>query len=375
MISAAAFAGAAYAGEVVAEQPQPTAESHTCDALKSLGKLYKDDFNPFIQEVKFFGRGQFQYGYVDGSEESEGYSEWRRVRLGAQVKFAKFFDVMLRANLENGGRNDHNFEFGGYDEAKVGVNLGKAFGIDSFDKVYLSYGRDKIEIGEDVHTSSKKIKTVERTALTGKIRPDNSTGFALSLEKGDWKGAVGVFSADEGDDEVLFDDFSSEKFFYATSTFGLTGGDLIVDLIINPDADEVDSDYRNNWATSVAYRTEVFDWDLALNAVLGDEEEDGLFYGLVVQPSKYIIEDKLEIVGRYYFQASDNESGIKPNSRVSSKALGGSGDMHHSVYAGLNYYLCGHNAKLVTGIEYEALDTPDGGNNATTLWGAFRFYF
>ena len=32
-------------------------------------------------------------------------------------------------------------------------------------------------------------------------------------------------------------------------------------------------------------------------------------------------------------------------------------DSYHSIYAGLNYYLCGNNSKVQVGAEYETLDT------------------
>ena len=391
MIGAAALTGSAIAGDVAATAPVAAAgyESSTCDALKSLGKVYKNDDNPFIQEVKIFGRAQVQYGYVSGSEGSKGYSEWRRLRAGTSVKFAKFFDAKVRANLEDGGANDHQIKFGGYDESYLGFRADKAFDINYFDKVHVTYGRHKIAIGEDVHTSSKKIKTVERSALTGKIRPDNNVGGRVVLEKGDWEGAFGVFSANEGDTRKITGDFEGGALVYLSSTSPLNGGEMILDLIINADSDAAAADYSNKWAASAAYRNDYWNWDWAFNAVLGDADSDnsergGLFGGLVVQPSKFIWEDKLEFVGRYYFQASSGDEGIRVNSRYSRKKdddgdvlIGndGRGDMHHSIYGGLNYYLCGHNAKVMTGVELENLNTPDGGNNAATLWAAFRMYF
>ena len=51
------------------------------------------------------------------------------------------------------------------------------------------------------------------------------------------------------------------------------------------------------------------------------------------------------------------------------------GDSYHSIYAGLNYYLCGNNSKVQVGAEYETLDTTDGDANNTTLWAAYRMYF
>ena len=53
----------------------------------------------------------------------------------------------------------------------------------------------------------------------------------------------------------------------------------------------------------------------------------------------------------------------------------GRGDSHHSFYGGLNYYLCGHNAKIQGGIEYQTMDTPDGDFDTLTYVLAFRTFF
>jgi len=49
---------------------------------------------------------------------------------------------------------------------------------------------------------------------------------------------------------------------------------------------------------------------------------------------------------------------------------GGRGDEHHSLYAGLNYYLCGHNAKIMGGVEYQTMETSTGtrGKFDTLTW-------
>lgn len=381
IIAAAALTSAASAGEQPVAQVEAPASS-ACDTLKSIGKLYSDDSNPYIQEVKVFGRAQWQYGYVDGDQASEGYNEFRRLRAGAEVKFLNYFSAMARANLATGGADNHRFGFDSYDEIQASFNFGKAFGIDTFDKAALTYGLDKINFGEDVHTSSKKIKTVERSAITGKGRGDNRTGVIIDLEKGDWSGSFGVYNADEQDHRDALADLGDDQLFYASSTFGLETGELILDFIYNSDAGEAGNDYGNKWASSVAYRTEVATWDLALNAIVGEDADNETFYGFVVQPSKFLIEDKLEVVGRYYFQGSESDNGIKPNSRYSRQKVRGtaplsvtSGDKHHSVYAGLNYYLCGDNAKIMTGVEYETIEDANNNADATTLWGAVRFYF
>ena len=83
---------------------------------------------------------------------------------------------------------------------------------------------------------------------------------------------------------------------------------------------------------------------------------------------------------RYSYQGSDEAQGIATNSRYlrrnhGADVGGGRGDEHHSLYAGLNYYACGHNAKIMSGVEWETLQTMSGDVDALTLWLAFRTYF
>ena len=52
------------------------------------------------------------------------------------------------------------------------------------------------------------------------------------------------------------------------------------------------------------------------------------------------------------------------------------GSENHTLYAGLNYYLCGNSSKVQVGVEYETMDQEDGDDaDATTLWAAYRMYF
>jgi hypothetical protein len=53
----------------------------------------------------------------------------------------------------------------------------------------------------------------------------------------------------------------------------------------------------------------------------------------------------------------------------------GRGDELHTLYTGLNYHICGDNAKIMAGVEYSTLDTPAGDVNALTYLVAFRTFF
>ncbi len=335
----ASLSGIALASPLVSEnldisQVKASSEFQPYDFLKDIGSLYDNNENSSINEVEVFGRVQYQYAYVDGSNESDNYDEFRRVRIGAKIGFAKYFNVKVRANMEQGDVDDHSFGFDGYDRAALSFKAGEALGIDSLDSLTLHYGRQKISIGAEGHLSSKKIKTVERSALSRNARPSNAI---------------------EG---------------------------MTIDLIVNPDA-ETSIDYNNAWVASIAYKADLLNWEWSFNAISGEtedvsDERSGLFYGAMIQASKFIIDDKLEVAGRYYFQASDNSEGIRINrrySRISAIGSNGRGDLHQSIYAGLNYYLCADRAKIMTGMEYEKLEFADQDSNATTLWASAGFYF
>jgi len=269
---------------------------------------------------------------------------------------------MGRANFINDSTRsggDRDFGFQDWDELKATYSQKNVLG---FDKVEASYGRHKVGVGYEARLSSKKIKTVERTGLSNKIFSNRYTGLLLSAEKGNWNGTIGYLSLADSDS---IGSISQGSAIYALSEFELSNGDdLSFDLFYNLDADgsgedEVGVGYE--WAATAADRTD-------------------LFWGVIIEPSTYLIKDKLEFVTRYAYQGSREDEGIRINSRYTranngGDVNGGRGDSHHSIYAGLNYYLCNHHAKVLLGAEYEMLDTPTGDVDATTLWAAYRMYF
>ncbi len=83
-------------------------------------------------------------------------------------------------------------------------------------------------------------------------------------------------------------------------------------------------------------------------------------------PMYWLQEDRLKLVLRYQYEGSDNPKGIRLNSRYARLAEArdssvdvnsGRGDDHHSLYAGLNYYFCGENLKLISGIQHDDLSS------------------
>ena len=168
------------------------------------------------------------------------------------------------------------------------------------------------------------------------------------------------------------DNFSGYDY---TMTTGIGWGHKFMDTESERFITEVGVGYK--WAASVSYETQIANWNLMVNAIYGDngdstyagrKSRSGNFYGLVVMPSTFIIEDKLEFVARYAYQGASEDEGIRTNSRyvrrdhgpvVNANIGGGRGDEHHSIYAGLNYYFCGHGMKVQAGVEHEFRNTGD----------------
>ena len=392
---AVALSGSAFAGEVITPTPEVTNNGSWCDGFKNVGKFYSDDSSPYIQSLKFFGRFQAQYAYIDGDDVNgdsfnEGIDEVRRLRFGAELKFLNGFKLKGNVNLVDDDANSQGgreFAYQNFDQLKLSYTKKDILG---FDKLGLTYGRHKVAVGAEAHTSSKKIKTVERSALSNRIFDDRWTGFTLDFERGNWEGTLGYFSQDEDD---ALGSLSNGSAIYLSSSHDISSGNILFDFFHNLDGGEEDERYElasYEWAASLAYTTKVGNWDLLVNVAFGDNgdsdyesnpDRQGNFWGLVVMPSTYIIEDRLEFVARYAYQGSEEDEGIRTNSRyfrddaVNADINGGRGDAHHSIYLGLNYYFCGHNSKVLLGVEYDNLDSPDGDADATTLWAAYRTYF
>lgn len=404
-VLATPLTGIAADAKTIIEPAAPAQTITACDALKNLGTLYKNSENPYIQEFKLFGRYQYQVGSIAGNDvNGDGFNsnidQHRRFRLGAQMKFANYFKVKANVNLVadarlkggdlNWGTINHGAAF--YDEAKLTFDAGKAFGIGGLDSLHFTYGRQKLKMGAEGHQSSKKIKTIERSALGNTVyRSARPVGFTVDAAKGSWKGSASIFSDQISEDEwdSVIGEWSEGLAYYVSATKTFDNKDqLIFDFIYHDDSSDAIIDWIGyDWATSVAYSGNIDRWGYIANVIVGDHgdvvgkpDRGGLFYGIIGTGTYEIIEGTLEAVGQYQWQGSDESEGVRTNSRLFRVDNGGDvnsgrGDSHHSLYGGLNWYLCGDNAKVMVGVEYQNLDTPDGDADATTLWAAYRMYF
>lgn len=380
-----ALTSSAFAGEVA---PAPTDDTASaCDLWKSIGKVYESPENPYIQEVELSGRVHWQYGYtegesVEGQDFDEQYTELRRLRAGVEVHFLNKFELEASVNLEQGGPDNHRFGMEDFDQVTLTYVAGDVLGLEN---VELTYGRQRFVLGAESHISSRKIKTVERSNIgnffTSGKRP---TGLSISAEKEEFEFTAAVYSTE--DDSDFIGGWNDDQSYY----FGVERGGWQADFLYNDvqttagakagSVEAVGDDiFEYRWATSLGYTAEIGRWEVLLNGIYGEQLNNEEVYGVVVMPSTFLIEDKLEFVARYQYAGSEGDN-LELTKRYAGEAgnpeKGEDGSENHTVYTGLNYYLCDDRAKVMAGVEYETLERENREKaNAVTFWTALRIYF
>ena len=396
----AALAGTEKGGAKVPVAPEEPRD--WCDAFKIMGgpvfPNQINDKNWLIQEFEFMGRVQWQWANVDGDDVNgddfdRSITDWRRVRIGAQGRVLDYLSFKANINLVRDGRQvggNSNLGFQSFDELKITADIGRMMNIQYFDALKLTWGRHKFNVSEEVWESSKKIKTIERSAIANKAYgPQRLSGFTLDAEKDEWSYTLGLFGEFDLETVGWFDNGFS---YYLSLGYEPTERAEYIFDAAWADYDEeniLSENFGYDWIFSLSGRYDFGKWEFMWNAIYGDNggggDRGGDFYGLVLMPSYWILDDTLEAVFRYQFQGAEEDEGIRLNGRYvrRTEALGssdvnsGRGDEHHSFYLGLNWYICDHNLKLMTGIEYDDLEVPsrDSDVEAWTYFFGARTYF
>lgn len=362
-----------------------------CSLLQSKPKLYQNKKNPYIQEIGIEGRAQWQTAHIDvngiGDEDSDTFTEWRRVRLGTKVKFLNYFSAKYQVNVVSDGRpsgNDLQWGYDSIDEAYVEFDLGKALGDNYFDSISLKYGMHKYLLGQEATESSKNILTPERSAISNKVyQSGRLTGLMGYAEKNDWTFGAGIYSSSQhGASNQEFSGWQDGIVYWLHAAYKASDNlTLAADFAYN-DVDRLGGDddaLGYDWAASISAVYENGRFGTITDFIFGDNgdqtntDREGNFYGIVVMPYYWIVEDKLQAVVQLQHMASNDPEGVRFNSRYGGRnhnatVNSGRGDSHQSIYTGLNYYLCDHNAKIMAGMEYQQLDAPGPEDVESLTW-------
>ena len=377
-----------------------------------MGKLYTNPEQGLFQSFNLVGRLQYQAGLVSGESEVDDFTtgwqdELRRFYVGANFTALGFLKVAGQANVASDNGVDRELAFQHMWDLTVSADLSEFTSSGSGNRWKVGYGAREVNMSEEWNVSSKAIHTVERSAISNKIWPynrefSNPTGAYAEWSQGGLAATAGIFSTSTDD---YWADWDNGQLYYLKLRYGLPvqrethRSDLLWTMFYQDiDSGEESLGGGLEWATSLSASYGTDDWKIRLEGIYGDNgvttgagdpkalEQRGDFWGIVVLPTAWLWQDRLEAVGRYQFQGSEEPQGIRLNSRYVRRSesaeeetvipLGGRGDKHHSVYLGLNYYIWDHNMKIMSGLEYD--DIESGGLDVFSGWTSFlavRTYF
>lgn len=331
----------------------------------TLGRLVSDSSNSWLQEFWTLGRWHPQYHISDGDSGEDDGMEQRRLRLGFQARM--FQKLTVHAQAVSG--TDLDPLYNGFTELWAGWRFN--------DALVLTVGQQKHRFTHDRNVSSRYINYLERGMLTNMFALDYTPAVTLSGTVKDWSYYTGVFSNATGRNmHKAFTENNSGTSFLVSGTRDLHGA-------FGMDTTHLNIAWLRSDAKSTA--TNMNQFDTGLNTALivtkgshslvaeltaGHESNTGDAIGLNLQPSWFMTR-KLQLVGRYQLAISDSPTGLRAQRRYERPAGLDRGDHYQAAYVGANYYLAGHRAKVMAGLEYARMDQRD----VVTASVAFRMFF
>ncbi len=416
---AATHASTAIAGSPGSTAPaEPPATFSICDWLASKpGNLYSNPQNPWLQDINFNTRFHWQYAMIDGfsddavTGERNNFSyrnrgEIRRFYFGPTIKFLDAFTLKAEANMVSDDKFRGEERKLGYDsifELYLTADLKKLIEIPHLDGLTLSYGRYEQKYTEEHMTSSRDIYTAERSMLDtwllpGVPLPNNPTGVWFDAKKGTHTLSAGVFSTDHSPEFSNWDDGRGYWITYRQDLTRMTGLEMTevsANFIWN-DTDASDQQALNyDWASTLWARIGQDRWSLRGSLIHGANRSDapgqgGHFSGIDLLPTYWLVKDRLMFAMRGEYALANESQGLRLSSRYGRAAgepanenlpslAAGRGDIHYSLYAGLNYHYCGTlSNKVMLGVEWERMENSE--TNLTpyegvTWWLAYRTAF
>jgi phosphate-selective porin OprO and OprP len=377
-----------HAGEIAAA---PKTSATPCEDLWNRAIIYQNKDNPILQEFSLQGRLQLQYAagssdqgnFSSGDLQDLGTDTWedidvRRWYMG--LKATLFHDLKVNGNIV------------------VNPDWGPVYGslFDLYatwtacDQFQISAGKLEVRFTKEFEISSKEIATFERSLLNNQLAPKQITGAWINGRNvaGAWFYELGVYAADVQEE---FTEFQG-----GAITLGKIGYDLKAATSLEQASvafqwlhstdpgDAGAKPYADNFNIAAEIKQGRWGGYADILYATGRNELTGApvsdVWGFSLTPTFHVT-DKLQLVARYQFARSNAPGGLNLQTRYEATApdlITRSGDQYQAGYLGVNYYLCGHKLKLMTGVEYASMqdDSTNGGGYSGWTWtSGVRMYF
>lgn len=345
--------------------------------------LYKNDANPWVQEVNATLRIQYQAAWVDGQPGNyPGSHNWtsgyRRFRAGWNARVLHDFKLQNVWNI--GGVDNSTGTWDAtrrqwQDHTQTSTSLYEAFVQYNYrQKGYtFAFGKTNPEIYAENRVSSSSLKVPEFSIPESTVCFDSVWGFwaANDTEKDKLGYYAGIWSTTNDGNKQIWGTwescFTTLELSYGLDKVLLDKGRVYLDWVHSfADGEKTLARERDTFVGSTcedviaAYyigRQGKFELTAeALVAMQSNVQDAGNMFGLVLLPS-YRLTDRVEAVARFQYATGDRAVNVGKNRYV--KALQsqspGYADRYYAIGAGLNFYVYPQRPerlKVMTLIEY-----------------------
>jgi len=378
------------------------------EGWRDVGSLVEAPEDPFFEELRFGGQLHLQSAYLDGEAGGRefGYRrgiEWRRARLNGRARLLRGLELKAHLNMvdDDGNRGGGvEWDYQSIFSAAARLELTELWEIEGLDGLSLSCGKRKLsELSEEIETSSNRMLTVERSAWASQVAPfrggTSITGAWVDATRGLDRFGLGFFTTEVSPEFGDWDGGWLATASWRRDLAGACGWDRAT-LVVSAGWQEAgarDTLYAPwEWIVAPWLRVEEGPWGLRVSAALGENADrlparGGAFYGLVVMPSRWLIEERLRVVGRLTWSGSEGARGVVLNSRyareaglpanegIAALALG-RGDHHLACYGGLEWWPVPETWSVLAGLEWERLESREVEvYEGVTAWFTMRVMF
>jgi hypothetical protein len=384
----AALAAGAFAsdhGKAIVDDKMPLEDPWTICDIFDYSTLYESDAG-FIREVSLTGRyhGQWISASQEYDGDRDGFHQFqsRRSRIGFEIGILDNITFATEFNVTDSSGSNRNWQTGPVFN-DIDTMLIEIEG-DGWD---LWIGKDKFKITREESTSSKRIKTIERSQIVNEVVPGKPWGFNFGFATGEVEHVIGLAltGSDEDDNRdsgwgLPTTEGSNAQFLYRLETPVNDVTTFYLDYLFTDMGYDSEDDIASSYNHVLALGTTnalndrlnlttdlIFGLDRDGTGDIPDGEDT---WGLVIMPT-YAITEKLEFVAKYAYMDSGRTQ--RPQRYTDREEL----ENCHTLYAGLNYYICGDKLKLMAGYEYMTADQYDSTDDITsdTWMLAVRTYF
>ncbi|MBP82855.1 MAG: hypothetical protein CMO61_03305 [Verrucomicrobiales bacterium] len=383
----AALAAGAFASDhskTVIDDKMPLEDPWTICDLFDYSTLYESDAG-FIREISLTGRyhGQWISASQDDDGDREGFHQFqsRRSRVGFEIGILDNITFATEFNVTDSSGSSREWQTGRFFN-DIDTMLIEIEG-DGWD---LWIGKNKFKVTREESTSSKRIKTIERSQIVNEVLPGKPWGFNFAFQSGDVAHVIGAgltgSDLDSSGQGWAFPttEGSNAQLLYRLETPVTDVTTFYLDYLFTNTGNDSDNDIASSYNHVLALGTTnalndrlnvttdlIFGFDRESSGAIPDGENT---WGLVILPT-YSITEKLEFVAKYAYMDSGRTQ--RPQRYTDREEL----ENCHTLYAGLNYYICSDKLKLMAGYEYMTADQYASTDDITsdTWMLAVRTYF